>query len=62
MYILNANDVPDAMMLSICRSEVIRASSRAHFHRSADLYITFASPRNLSSSQMIQIYQIKCVS
>ncbi|PKU76790.1 hypothetical protein MA16_Dca001396 [Dendrobium catenatum] len=56
MYIPNVDDVPDAMTLSVCRSEVIRASSRAHFHRSAGLYITFASPRNLPSSRMIQIY------
>ncbi|PKU84907.1 hypothetical protein MA16_Dca019544 [Dendrobium catenatum] len=56
MYIMNVNDVPDAMALSVYRSDVIWASSRPHFYRSAGLYIIFASPRNSPPSRIIQIY------
>ncbi|PKU59357.1 hypothetical protein MA16_Dca028818 [Dendrobium catenatum] len=61
MYILNVDDVPDTMALSVCRSDVVRESSRPHFRCKACPYIIFASPRNLPSSQMIQIYQIKYI-
>ncbi|PKU64934.1 hypothetical protein MA16_Dca004549 [Dendrobium catenatum] len=56
MYILNVNDIPDAMALSVCRLNVVWASSRPHFCRSADLYIIFASSRNSPTSRIIQIY------
>ncbi|PKU75594.1 hypothetical protein MA16_Dca025413 [Dendrobium catenatum] len=56
MYILNVGDVPDVMALSVCQSDVVRASSRPHFRRNAGLYIIFELLRNSPPSQTVQIY------